>query len=59
MSEQVTRVIEIIENEPLGYKTEAEHAALEAFAVRLIAKIRSEFRSSGSFDDTVHSAKRS
>ena len=31
---------EIIDNEPLGYRTEHEHKLLEAFAIRCETKIR-------------------
>lgn len=38
--ETLERAAQIVENEPLGYITEQEHAKLENFADRVIAKLR-------------------
>ncbi len=38
--EELREAIEIVENEPLGYLTEREHAVLENFADRIVAKLR-------------------
>ena len=40
--DMIEQMIQIIESEPLGYKTEEEHKKLENFANRCISKMRLE-----------------